>query len=237
VPGPCAVDLEEFALKVFPVGLPVGLADIAAVTGGAMSRAQDTAVVVLGVPGRVLDIIARIDLVLTRVTNLVERIERTEGRVDALVTDVAAVTERAGKVADAAGDVATAAGDVADRAGRVATDAGETQRAARGVVDGAGSLLTSFEEPLTSLEPTVRRFAETFSPAQVTALGTLVDRLPVLLSSVDNDVLPLLHKLDAMAPDLHELLETVQDLQRAVSGLPGIGLLKRRGDEELAEDD
>jgi ABC-type transporter Mla subunit MlaD len=188
-------------------------------------------------PGGALDILGQVEALLRRVAALVDRIERTEARVDAVVTDAAVVAERAGKVADLAGDVAVAAGDVADRAGRVALDAGETQRAARGAVDGATSLLSTYEGPLTSLEPTVRRFAETFFPAEIDALAALVDRLPVLMNSVDNDVLPLLHKLDAMAPDLHELLETVQDLQRAISGLPGIGFLKRRGEDELEEED
>jgi hypothetical protein len=70
----------------------------------------------------------------------------------------------------------------------------------------------------------------------VEALAALVDRVPVLLDSLDSDVLPLLHKLDDMAPDLYDLLETVQDLQRAISGLPGIRFITRRGDDELTED-
>ncbi len=58
-----------------------------------------------------------------------------------------------------------------------------------------------------------------------------------MLDAVDRDVLPLLGHLNEMAPDLHALLESVDDLRRAVAGLPGIGLLKRRGDEELADGD
>ncbi|HST65689.1 MAG TPA: hypothetical protein VLM05_10920, partial [Mycobacteriales bacterium] len=61
----------------------------------------------------------------------------------------------------------------------------------------------------------------------------LIDRLPTLLDSVDSDVLPLLGKLDAVAPDLHALLEAVEDLRSAVAGIPGVGRLMRRGDEEL----
>ena len=118
------------------------------------------------------------------------------------------------------------------------TDARENQRAAREIVTRAGSLVTAYEQqqPLTALEPTVRRFAETFSTAEVDALVALVDRLPSLLDSVETDVLPLLHKLDDMAPDLHDLLETVQDLQRAISGRPGIRFLERRGDDELPDE-
>ena len=65
----------------------------------------------------------------------------------------------------------------------------------------------------------------------------LVDRLPPLLDSVDRDVLPLLGRLNEMAPDLHSLLEAVEDLRRTVAGLPGFGMLRRRGDVELQDDD
>jgi hypothetical protein len=40
-----------------------------------------------------------------------------------------------------------------------------------------------------------------------------------------------------MAPDPHALLDSVNDLRRTIAGLHGIGLLRRRGEEELAEED
>ena len=64
------------------------------------------------------------------------------------------------------------------------------------------------------LRPTLARLAETVDPREVSALVGLVDRLPPLLDAVDRDVLPLLGHLNEMAPDLHALLEAVDDLRR-----------------------
>ncbi len=59
-----------------------------------------------------------------------------------------------------------------------------------------------------------------------------MDRLPGLLDTVDRDVLPLATQLQAVAPDLHNLLELVEDLHRLVSNLPGAKRLRRRAEGE-----
>ncbi len=56
--------------------------------------------------------------------------------------------------------------------------------------------------------------------------------MPVVLEHMDTDLLPVLRTLDRVGPDLHELLEVVEDLRRVVAGLPGVGLLRRRGEAE-----
>jgi hypothetical protein len=101
----------------------------------------------------------------------------------------------------------------------------------------AGELLATYEPALRALRPTLARLAETFDPHEVEALVALVDRLPKLLDSVDHDVLPLLGRLNDMAPDLHSLLEAVNDLRSAVAGIPGVGRLMRRGDDEVEDPD
>lgn len=63
----------------------------------------------------------------------------------------------------------------------------------------------------------------------------LVDRLPKLLAHLDEDVFPILTTLDRVAPDLHQLLEIAQDLQVALSGLPGMGWLRKRAEKEEQE--
>ena len=74
-------------------------------------------------------------------------------------------------------------------------------------------------------------------PHWVTGLViALVDRLPTLLEHMENDVLPVLTRLDRVGPDLHELLAVVEDLRRVITGLPGVGLLRRRGDDEPPTD-
>jgi len=53
-----------------------------------------------------------------------------------------------------------------------------------------------------------------------------------VLDHLENDVLPVLRTLERVGPDVHELLEVADDLRRVITGLPGIGLLRRRGEDE-----
>jgi hypothetical protein len=189
----------------------------------AAGRARATAGALLALPGRVLV--------------LVDRLEAAVGRVDALIDAVAATASRAD-------DVAAAAAVVTDEADRVARLSGGVAVEARGVVAAAAesesavaTLVGAYAPTLEVLRPTLTRLAETVDPREVEAMVRLVDRLPPLLDSVDRDVLPLLGRLNEMAPDLHSLLEAVDDVRRTVAGLPGIGLLRRRGDAELEEDE
>ena len=75
------------------------------------------------------------------------------------------------------------------------------------------------------------------SEKEVDAAIALVDRLPVVLEHLESDVLPVLKRLDHVGPDLHELLEVVEDLRRVITGLPGVGLLRRRSDDDEKRDD
>lgn len=169
-----------------------------------------------------------------RVVRLVDRLEQTAARVDLLLADVTGTAARADVVAARAAAVVVEADRVARLAGTVGLEARGVVVGADEVRESAGVLVAAYAPMLAALQPTLARLAELASPRQVTALVGLADRLPPLLDAVDRDVLPLLGRLNEMAPDLHALLESVDDLRRAVAGLPGIGLLKRRGDEELA---
>jgi hypothetical protein len=72
---------------------------------------------------------------------------------------------------------------------------------------------------------------------EVQALITLVDRLPTLVQHLDDDVLPVLASLGNVAPDVHDLRDTVQDLRQVVKGFPGSRLFRRRGAEEIAQEE
>ena len=189
----------------------------------AVARALATAGALVALPGRVVGLVDRVELLLARIEGLVHAVAVTAERADEVASGAALVVVEADRVAKLSGTVAV-------EARGVAAGAGEVQQV-------AGALVEAYAPTLAVLQPTLTRLAETTSPAEVTALVGLVDRLPPLLEAVDRDVLPLLSRLNEMAPDLHGLLEAVDDLRRTVAGLPGIGLLKRRGDEELAEDD
>ena len=64
----------------------------------------------------------------------------------------------------------------------------------------------------------------------------MVDELPRLREHLSDDVLPLLGKLDQVGPDIHQLLEVTQDLHLAIAGLPGLKMLRRRGEEKIEEE-
>ena len=155
------------------------------------------------------------------------------------MTRVEVLLDRAEKVADRADQVVTRADEAAERAHvvlgtaeLVTRDASRTVDGATGVLDRVDTSLVAWEPSLRPLAPSLERFAEALSPAEVTAAITLVDRMPLMLDHLENDVLPMLRKLDRVGPDIHELLAVVEDLRQVVTGLPGIGFLRRRGDDE-----
>lgn len=191
-------------------------------------RAGTATIGLLGVPGRVL--------------RLLDRVEETVDRLDVLLDAATATAERADRVAVRAGQVAEGAAVVTGEAhrvsglaGAVTADAGELVAGAAEIERVMATLTDGYAPLLVALRPALARMAETIDVREIEAMVGLIDRLPPVLDSVDGDVLPLLGHLNEMAPDLHALLEAVVDLRLAVAGLPGIGILKRRGEEELGE--
>ena len=49
----------------------------------------------------------------------------------------------------------------------------------------------------------------------------MVDQLPQLAHHIETDVLPILVTLDRVGPDVHQLLEVLQDVRLAIQGVPG----------------
>jgi hypothetical protein len=83
----------------------------------------------------------------------------------------------------------------------------------------------------------VRRLAETLHPHEVEALITLIDRMPKLVEHLDEDIFPVFEGLRDVGTDVHDLVDTVQDLRQVVKGFPGSKLFRRRGAEEIAQED
>ncbi len=108
---------------------------------------------------------------------------------------------------------------------------------ASGLLDRTSPLLAAYEPVLAQLAPLLAHFADDLDPAEVAALVRLVDRLPTLVGHLDEDVLPVLASMAGVAPDLHALLDTVQDLRELAKGFPGSKLFRRRGAEEIAEEE
>jgi hypothetical protein len=97
-------------------------------------------------------------------------------------------------------------------------------------------LVGDYAEPLHRLAPSVRRLAETLEPHEVEAMVTLVDRLPELVDRLDRSVLPALANMGNVGDDVHDLLDTMQDVRQVVKGFPGSRLFRRRGAEEIAQE-
>ena len=108
---------------------------------------------------------------------------------------------------------------------------------ADGLLDRVDPMVDVFQEPLLALAPAVRRLAASIEPAEVEAVVAFIDRLPQLMAHLDEDVLPVLASMGNVGTDVHDLLDTMQDLRHVVKGFPGSRLFRRRGAEEIAEDE
>lgn len=153
-------------------------------------------------------------------------------RVEGLLDRVEAVVERSELVVETADKAAVRTHSTLDRVEVVTTAAARHSDAAAGVLDRIDASLLSWEPTLRRLSPAAEKFAKALEANEVDAAIALVDRLPTVLEHMENDVLPVLTTLDRVGPDLHEMLEVVEDLRRVITGLPGIGLLRKRGEDE-----
>lgn len=171
----------------------------------AAASLRDAVTAALELVPRLRLLVDRVDDLIGRVDRVLDSVELTAGRVDAVI-DQAAITQRR---------------------------ADDAVAGAQGTVNRIDPLLSAYEPSLRTLAPVLQRLAQSTSAEEVDAAVNLVDRLPRLIAHVDDDLLPLLSTLDRVGPDLHELLEVTQDLRRVITGLPGIGFLRRRGEDEL----
>jgi hypothetical protein len=147
-----------------------------------------------------------------------------------LVTDAELVSTAAGSVVAEADRVTTAAGTLVSEAEILSGKAVATMARAELIATTADELLTAYETTLRKGAPMASRFIEQLSPEEVDAAIRLIDELPKLTEHLTSDVLPILATLDRVGPDIHDLLEVTRDLKLAVAGIPGLKLLRRRGD-------
>jgi hypothetical protein len=241
---------------------PAALVEI---TRYAVGQVVETAATVATVPFRVLGLLGQTELLVSRMTLLAERAEGLIGRVDGVVDGIedtlrqtkvimaaaALAVDEAGAVAARAalivdGATVTVDGATAAVAGAsaIVADAGRITDAATGVVRQASATSAEARELLDGYAPALRRaaplavrFIEELTPEEVTAAIRMIDELPQLRKHLTEDVMPLLGKLDQVGPDLHSLLEVTNDLHLAIIGLPGLKMLRRRGEDRVAEDE
>jgi hypothetical protein len=208
-------------------------------------------------------LVRRVNVMVDRVEKVLDHTERIVGETEEAIHQVRLLAERAtapieeatglvagaatmlaevDRVTTAAGSIVAAADRVTAAAGVVVTDtelvAGKAATAmARAEVTAATAeeLLTAYADTLRKGAPMASRFVEQLTAEEVDAAIRLVDELPQLTQHLTSDVLPILATLDRVGPDLHDLLNVTRDLKLAIAGIPGLAMLRRRGEGRLPD--
>ena len=186
---------------------------------------------------RVGGLLDRVDGVVERADEAIASVTNTREKADAAIEAVSATQAKADAAIEGVDRTQSKADEAIDRVGRTTSRADEIVDRAEGLLGRVDPMLADYEPALTSLAPSVRRLAATLDPAEVEAMVTLVDRLPRLVAHLDEDILPVLESLGDVGTDVHDLVDTVQDLRQVVKGFPGSRLFRRRGAEEIAEEE
>ncbi len=184
-----------------------------------------------GVTGAVDDLAGLLTLI-GRGTVLMDRAEAVIDRAERLLDDTESLALRT--------SMALAEAEVSARG------AASTLRDAQGTLADAGSALADAQALLDSTQPVLEKvrpvadeIASSLDAGEVDAVVRMFDRLPRLVTHLEQDILPLLGRLDQLeqvGPDVRAILTTVSDLSHAIQGLPGVGLLRRRGERVEDED-
>ncbi|WP_312717595.1 hypothetical protein [Mobilicoccus sp.] len=230
------------------------------ILSAASTLREEVTDLVLDIPATVGDVLA----LISRAGDMLDRVERLLVRAEGLLDRGEALLDRGGDaIADAEGmlvasntlllraDVLVAGAErTAAAAAATVVDVDRTNEAAVSTVGAAAATVVGVEdllrrtdrllapwEPIAGkVAPLAADFAHRLDDHEVAALAGMVDKLPQLLRSLEEDVLPMLGKLDQVGPDVHEILETVHEMTLAISGFPGAGFLKRRGEKKEDEE-
>lgn len=173
-----------------------------------VSTVVDATAALVSLPRRVVAMVIEAEQTLSAVNAATER-------TDALIDRINGITTKAEGAVRAAYETVGAAAAAIDQASNITAT--------------AAPLLASYSEPLRRLEPAVRRLAESTDTQEVDALVKLIDRLPRLVNAMDDDVMPLLDRLDQSGPDLNQLLDSVSDLNRMAGRIPKVFRRRREG--------
>ncbi|MDG4808220.1 hypothetical protein O7634_15820 [Micromonospora sp. WMMD1120] len=225
---------------------------VVGLTRSALDQALGSAASFAAVPARAFAVLDGVEALLARINGVVDRIETTLERTDQVLTDaeaavreVAVISAAATTAIDTATEVAASAAVVVAEADRVARTAATVVAKADGVAGRAtdtvgtaaeaaataAELLSAYEPALRRAAPMAGRFVRELSHEEISAAIHLIDELPKLKEHLTADILPILATLDRVGPDLHDLLDVTRDLKLAVAGIPGLGMLRRRGEK------
>jgi uncharacterized protein YoxC len=194
--------------------------------------------------GRMEEMLSRVDGLLNRVDGLVDRadeaiaaVAETRAKADDAIAGVAETRAKADDAIAAVARTQVAADGAIEAVGRTTSSADQLLGRGDVLIGRIEPLVGDYVQPLAHLAPSVRRLAETLEPHEVEALVRLIDQLPQLVRHLDEDIFPVLETLGSVGTDVHDLVDTVQDLRQVVKGFPGSRLFRRRGAEEIAEEE
>jgi hypothetical protein len=220
-------------------GLPVwvGPSEVVAGIRAAVGWTDEAVELVAGLPARAARLLDELDGLVRRVTEAVDEVEDLLGRVDGVAGSAAEMIVRVDTVVTGAAAVTERAGGVVDDAARTTQRAGAVIEQAATTGTGAGELLELYRPVAERAAPLARRFVEEFSEAELHAAIRMIDQLPQLTHHIETDVIPILTTLDRVGPDVHQLLEVLQDVRLAIQGVPGFRMLRRWGERDEPEAD
>jgi len=205
--------------------LPERVSGLLDEVAGLVQRITDAVAEVERLVGTVDAVVGAADEVLTDTRLAVARVDQLLIDADALVHSTEPVLAEAGEVAAGAAAALSRVDSVAERAGHLVDEVATTS--------GTASTLLALYAPVAErAAPLAGRFVEEFSEAELQAAIRMIDHLPRLAQHVESDILPILSTLDRVGPDVHQLLEVLQDVRLAIQGLPGFQLFKRRGERD-----
>jgi hypothetical protein len=204
-------------------------------TTAAAGKVIETAATAATIPIRAVALIGQTELLLTRAglalaqaEELIERVAAVATAAESTVAETRAIATAAATAVSEVTTITTRAGTAVDQATAIATRAGT-------VAGEVAEMVGDYSPTLRQAAPLAARFVSELTPDEVTAAIRMIDELPALQQHLVHDVMPLLGKLDQVGPDLHKLLEVTEDLHLAIAGLPGLKMLRRRGEERVAD--
>ncbi|HEX6247172.1 MAG TPA: hypothetical protein VFZ64_04825 [Nocardioidaceae bacterium] len=188
-----------------------------------LERGAEAVEMLLEAAPRAMDLLDEAGPLLARTSELLDRIEQTRASADDVVRRTDAVVDRAESLLGRTDGVV-------DRAEQALTEtAGLTGR--------LRELLDLTEPSLVKLQPVLERLADTTHPEEVDALVQLVDTLPLLAERMESEIVPIMESMSTVGPDIHDLLDLTRELNEMLASVPGLGRVKKRIDEDQAEDE
>jgi ABC-type transporter Mla subunit MlaD len=187
--------------------------------------------------GRAEGTIDRAEGTVDRAEAAIEAVGGTQQRADAAIEAVGGTQRRADAAIEAVAGTREKADEAITAVGRTTEHADAVLGRAEGLVSRVEPMAKDYAEPMALLAPAFHRLAETLDPDEVEALVRMIDQLPSLATHLDEVVLPVLGSMDNVGQDVHDLVDTMRDLRQVVKGFPGSRLFRRRGAEEIAQDE